>query len=82
MHAYSTVGLTMVVYAADFTGFVQSLRFRRKNPSILFPLPTMLSICLSHDKSLLMVTHFYEMIRKSALYYINTLNWIFIVLVH
>ena len=47
VHAYFTVGLTMVVYAADFTGFVQSLRFRRINPSVLFPLPTMLSMCLS-----------------------------------
>jgi hypothetical protein len=34
--AYSTIGLTIAVYAADFTGFVQSLRFRQINPSILF----------------------------------------------
>jgi hypothetical protein len=54
--AYSTIGLTIAVYAADFTGFVQSLRFRRINPSVLFPLPTMLSICLSQDKLMLMVT--------------------------
>ena len=55
--AYSTVGLTIAVYAADFTGFVQSLRFRQINPSILFPLPTMLStgMCLSQDNLLLMV---------------------------
>jgi hypothetical protein len=46
VHAYSTVGLTIAVYAADLTGCVQSLRFRRKNPSILLHLPTMLSICV------------------------------------
>ena len=56
MHAYSTVGLTIAVYASDFTGFVQSLRFRRINPSILFPLQTMLSVCLSQDKLLSIVT--------------------------
>ena len=44
MLAYSTVGLTIAVYAADFTGFVQSLRFRRINPSVLFPLPS-ISCC-------------------------------------
>jgi hypothetical protein len=53
--AYSTVGLTIAVYAADYTGFVQSLRFRQINPSVLFPLSTMLSMCLSQDK-LFMVT--------------------------
>ena len=47
MHAYSIVGLTMSVYAADSTGFVQSVRFRWVNPSVLFPLPTMLSLYLS-----------------------------------
>jgi hypothetical protein len=34
---------TIAVYASDFTGFVQSLRFRQINPSILFPLPKMFS---------------------------------------
>jgi hypothetical protein len=29
MHAYSTAGLTIAVYAADFIGFMQFLRFRR-----------------------------------------------------
>jgi hypothetical protein len=56
VHAYSTVGLTIAVYAADYTGFVQSLRFRLVNPSVLFPLSTMLSMCLSQDKLLLTVT--------------------------
>jgi hypothetical protein len=57
--AYSTIGLTIAVYAADFTGFVQSVRFRRINPSVLFHLPTMLSMCLSQDKLILMVTSRY-----------------------
>jgi hypothetical protein len=35
--AYSTIGLAIAVYAADFTGFVQSLKFWRINPSVLFP---------------------------------------------
>jgi hypothetical protein len=39
VHAYSIIGLTIAVYAVDFTDFVQSLRFRRINPSVLFPLP-------------------------------------------
>ena len=58
MLAYSTVGLTIAVYAADFTGFVQSLRFRQINPNVLFPLPTMLSMSLSQDKLLLIFAGF------------------------
>ena len=55
--AYFTTGLTIAEYAAVFTGFVQSLRLRRINPSVLFPtLPTMLSMCLSQYKLMLMVT--------------------------
>jgi hypothetical protein len=33
--AYTIVGLTMDVYAADFTGLVQSFKLRRMNPNVL-----------------------------------------------
>ena len=72
MLAYSTVCLTIAVYAADFTGFVQSLMFRRINPSVLFPLPTMLSMCLSQDKLLVVVTPRYLL--ASTLYRVCPCN--------
>jgi hypothetical protein len=37
----------MDVYAADFTGLVQSFKLRRINPNVLLPLPIVLSMCLS-----------------------------------
>jgi hypothetical protein len=37
--ADSIVGLTMDVFAADFTGLVPSFRLRRTNPNVLLPLP-------------------------------------------
>jgi hypothetical protein len=46
----------MDVYAADFTGLVQSFRLRRINPNVLLPLPIVLSMCLSHVRLLEMVT--------------------------
>ena len=55
---YSIVGLTMDVYAADFTGLVQSFKLRRINPNVLLPLPIVLSMCLSQVRLLEMVTHF------------------------
>jgi hypothetical protein len=46
----------MDVYAADFTGLVQSFRLRRINPNVLLPLPIVLSMCLSQVRLLEMVT--------------------------
>ena len=46
----------MDVYAADFTGLVQSFKLRRINPHVLLPLPIVLSMCLSHVRLLEMVT--------------------------
>jgi hypothetical protein len=40
--AYSIVGLIMDVYAADFTGLVQSFKLRRINSNVLLPLPIVL----------------------------------------
>ena len=55
--AYSIVGLTMDVYAADFTGLVQSLVASNKScPNALLPLPIVLSMCLSQVRFLEMVT--------------------------
>ena len=54
--AYSIVGLTMDVYAADFTDLVQSFKLRRINPNVLLPLPIVLSMCLSQVMLLEMVT--------------------------
>jgi hypothetical protein len=49
---YSIVGLTMDVYAADFTGLVQSFKLRLINPNVLLPLPIVLSMCLSQVRLL------------------------------
>jgi hypothetical protein len=46
----------MDVYAADFTGLVQSFKLRRINPNVLLPLPIVLSMCLSQVRLLEMVT--------------------------
>jgi hypothetical protein len=46
----------MDVYAANFTGLVQSSRLRRINPNVLLPLPIVLSMCLSQVRLLEMVT--------------------------
>ena len=48
----SIVGLTMDVYAADFTGLVQSFKLRLINPNVLLPLPIVLSMCLSQVRLL------------------------------
>ena len=56
MKVYSTEGLTIVEYAAALTGLVQSFRLRRMKPSVLFPIPTILSMCLSQVRLLLIVT--------------------------
>jgi hypothetical protein len=45
--AYSIVGLTMDVYAAYFTGLVQSFKLRRINPNVLLPLSIVLSILVA-----------------------------------
>jgi hypothetical protein len=50
------VGLTMDVYAADFTGLVQSFKLRLINPNVLLSLPIVLSMCLSQVRLLEMVT--------------------------
>ena len=46
----------MDVYAADFTGLVQSFKLRRINSNVLLPLPIVLSMCLSQVRLLEMVT--------------------------
>ena len=56
MDAYLSVGLAIVVYATALTGLVQSLRFLRMKPIVLLALETVLSMCLDHCKSSLMVT--------------------------
>jgi hypothetical protein len=69
----STTGLTIAVCAAAFTCFVQSLRIRRINPSVLFPLPTMLSMCLSQDKLMLMASSEIKLFADDSLIY-RTIN--------
>ena len=56
MDAYLSVGLAIVVYATALTGLVQSLRFLQMKPIVLLALETVLSMCLDHCKSSLMVT--------------------------
>ena len=56
MDAYSSVGLAIVVYAAALTGLVLFLRFLRMKPIVLLASETVLSMCLDHCKSSLMVT--------------------------
>jgi hypothetical protein len=45
----------MDVYAADFTGLVQSFKLHRINPNVVLPLPIVLSMCLSQVRLLEMV---------------------------
>ena len=56
MDEYSSAGLAIVVYVAALTDLVQSLRFLRMKPIVLLTLETVLSMCLNHCKSSLMVT--------------------------
>jgi hypothetical protein len=49
----------MDVYAADFTGLVQSFMLRRINPNVLLPLPIVLSMCLSQVRLLELATPSY-----------------------
>ena len=56
VETYYITGRTKAVYPAVFTDLEQFFKFRRANPSVLFPFAVMLSICLFHDKLFGIVT--------------------------
>ena len=55
MHAYSKVGLTRDLYAVSFIVVLLILRFRFRNPMVLFALLQMFQMCSFHFKSELIV---------------------------
>ena len=66
MGEYSSLGRTMVVYAAVFTEVEQSLRFRRTNPRVLLALFTVSSMCFLQVRSSLMVTPKYLLLSTTS----------------
>ena len=56
MLAYSTRVLTRVKYALSFKDVAPILRFRLRNPIVLFALSQMLLICWYHFRSSVSVT--------------------------
>ena len=62
MEEYSSLGRTMVVYAAVFTEVEQSLRFRRTNPRVLLALFTVSSMCFLQVRSSLAAVNYFQFV--------------------